>query len=567
MKRLACAFLAATMAAAGLTMTPAAPPDLSHTYTTPWPPPRDVLDRLNLKMAWRAYVPMDGRRDGLATVQLHANDLFVQTRSGLVVLMDPETGVIRWRSRVGLPYSVEHQLAFNNREVYVINSTYLYALDRRNGAVVWRFRIHEGVSASPVADDRMLYIASPTGRIAGYVLPRPDLPPALAGGMTTYYDEAGASSKKPETEEERRARIVSIKGDFRTTPGPNYLSATVHDPKADEETGPRPVRVWTDFTSLRLELPILLTREYLLLPTPNGIVVAYGKVPREGGGAAEIYRFPTESSIRVPAGHYGDMAYVGAEDANLYALEVSNGRLGWRYTAGTAISRQPAVTEQDIYVVAERNGMTRLDRATGQPMWRIPVRSGLSESNMAADRFLAANNKYVYAADASNRFLVLDRRRGVTMSGFDFKDFVFPIPNEVTDRVYLAANNGLIVCLHDREYTQPIRHRRVEEEAENPLRIRLGEPITDPGTPKVKLSDLLDNWTKRFPPLKFRIDEGAFKRADLESPAAKNVQVLKVDNKPLGDVLKAVLDQVKSTFEIVGDTLVIVPVVAPPAVP
>jgi outer membrane protein assembly factor BamB len=566
MKRLACAFLAATMAAAGLTMTTAAPPDLSRTYTTPWPPPRDVLDRLNLKMAWRNYVPMDGRRDGLSSVQLHGNDLLVQTRSGLVALMDAETGVIRWRTRVGLPYSVEHQLAYNSREVYVINSTYLYSLDRRNGAVAWRFRIHEGVSASPVADDRMLYIASPSGRIAAYVLPRPDLPSALAGGMTSFYDEA-TTVKKTETEEERRARIVTIVGEYRTTPGPNYLSASVHDPKADEEAGPRPVRVWTDFTSLRLELPILLTSEYLLLPTPNGIVVAYGKVPREGGGAAEIYRFPTESSIRVPSGHYGDMAYVGAEDANLYALEISNGRLGWRYTAGTAISRQPAVTEQDIYVVAERNGMTRLDRATGQPMWRIPVRGGLNENNSAADRFLAANTKYVYAADASNRLLVLDRRRGVTLSGFDFKDFVFPVPNEVTDRLYLAANNGLIVCLHDREYTQPIRHRRSEEEAENPLRIRLGEPITDPGSPKVKLSDLLDNWTRRFPPVKFRIDEAAYKRAELESPAAKNVQVLKVDNKPLGDVLKAVLDQVKSTFEVIGDTIVIVPNVAPPAAP
>jgi outer membrane protein assembly factor BamB len=554
--------LAATAAAAGLTMTVAAPPDLSRTYTTPLPPPREVLDRLNLHMAWRAYVPMDGRKDGLATVQLHGNDLLVQTRSGLVVLMDPETGVTRWRTRVGLPYHVDQQLAYNSREIYVMGATYLYALDRRNGALNWRYRIPEGVSAPPVADENTIFIASPTGRFAAYALPRADLPPVLTSGMTPNYDEATAPAKKPETEEERRARIVSIVGEHRSTPGPNYLVAPVHDPNQDDETGVRPVRIWTDFTSLRLELPILYTREYLMLPTPNGIVVAYGKLAREGGGAAEIYRFPTESSIRAPAGHYGDMAYVGAEDANLYALEVSNGRLAWRYTAGTAISRQPAVTEQDIYVVAERNGMTRLDRTTGQTMWRIPARGQLAESNIAADRFLAANTKYVYAADASNRLLVLDRRRGVTLSGFDFKDFVFPIPNEVTDRLYLAANNGLILCLHDREYTRPIRHRRVEEEAENPLRIRLNEPITDPGTPKVPLRDLMDNWSKRYPPVKFRIDEAAFTRAEVESPAAKVVQVPKVDGKPLGEVLRTVLGQVKATFEVVEDTVLIVPIIA-----
>jgi len=137
----------------------------------------------------------------------------VQTRSGLVALMDPETGVIHWRTRVGLPYSVEHQLAYNSREVYVINSTYLYALDRRNGAVVWRFRIHEGVSASPVADERLLYIASPSGRIAAYALPRPDLPSGPEGGMTSFYDEA-TNVKKAETEEERRARMVTIVGEY-----------------------------------------------------------------------------------------------------------------------------------------------------------------------------------------------------------------------------------------------------------------------------------------------------------------------------------------------------------------
>src|SRR6185437_8629371 len=140
--------------------------------------------------------------------------------------------------------------------------------------------------------------------------------------------------------------------------------------------------------------------------------------------------------------------------------------------------------------------------------WRIPVRGGLAESNAAADRFLAANPKYVYAADASGRLLVLDRRRGVTLSGFDFKDFVFPVPNEVTDRLYLAANNGLIVCLHDREYPQPIRYRLREEEAENPIRLRLGEPITraEPG-PAMALRLLLADWTKRYPPLQFRVDD------------------------------------------------------------
>jgi hypothetical protein len=553
--------LGATIVAAGLA-APAVGQSVSRLYSTPLPPPREVLDRLNLQLGWRMYVPMADRRDGLATVQLHNADLYVQTRSGLVLLIDAETGVTRWQNRVGLPYRTAHEVAFNSREVYVVNNTYLYGLDRRTGVVRWQYRLPEGVSASPVADENLIFIAAPSGRFAAYYLPRPDLPKALGGGMTTAYD---MPAEKTETEDERRKRMVAMKGDVRTSTPINYLTPSVFASSGKEPEGLRPIRVWSHASNLRLELPILYTREFLVVPTPNGVVMALGKLPQEGGGASEIYRFPTHSTIRVPAGHYEDTAYIGAEDANLYAVQVSNGKMLWRYTTGTGLSRQPAVTDQDIYVVAERNGMTRLDRVTGEPMWSIPMRGRLSETNAVADRFLAVNPKYVYATDASGRLLILERRRGVTLSGFDTKDFVFPISNEVTDRLYLAANNGLIVCLHDREYPKPLRYRKGEEKAEDPLRLKLAEPIDDVGTAKMALRDFLPLWAKRYPPLKFRIAENAFKLAGRETPAGENVQVPKVEQKPMGDVLRDVLNQAKCTFDVIADTIVILPAAAPPA--
>jgi outer membrane protein assembly factor BamB len=561
MRRLAWAMLGATIVTAGLAMPARAQSARSRLFSTPLPPPREVLDRLNLLMDWRVYVPMAGRHDGLATVQMHGTDLYVQTRSGMVALLDAETGVTRWRTRVGLPYRVEHEVAFNSREVYVINSTFLYALDRKTGALRWQYHLREGVAAPPVADEVQIYIAAPTGRITSYFLPRSDLPPSLPPGFTVNEDV-----KKEETPEQRRQRIVSIKGDTRSSTATiSALTPSVRDASTEETVGPRPIRVWSEVTSLRLEFPILFTHDFLLLPAPNGIVVALDKPPSENGAAKEIYRFSTESPIRVPGAHYEDMAILGAEDANVYALDVSNGRLRWRFTAGTPISRKPAVTDEDVYVVAARKGMTRLNRATGEPMWRIPVGRELTERNAAADRFLAVNPKYVYATDASGRLLILERRRGVLLSGLDVKDFVFPISNEVTDRLYLAANNGLIVCLHDREYQKPIRHRLREEEAENPLRIRLAAPVVTDAGPETALRLLLIDWTKRYPPLQFRIDEQAFKAAEMESPEGAKVKMVKLDNKPLGDAIKAVLAQAKSAFEIVGDTLVIVPAAPAPA--
>ncbi len=104
--------------------------DRERLYSCPDLPSPEVLDRLNLKMAWHKYVPMDGRRDGFATIRVNGTDLMVQTRSGLITVLDAETGQTRWRSRVGKPYSGLLPLAANSRSVFVFNNGYLYALDR-----------------------------------------------------------------------------------------------------------------------------------------------------------------------------------------------------------------------------------------------------------------------------------------------------------------------------------------------------------------------------------------------------------------------------------------------------
>ena len=70
------------------------------------------------------------------------------------------------------------------------------------------------------------------------------------------------------------------------------------------------------------------------------------------------------------------------------------------------------MTDEDVYVTAERAGLYRLDRQTGREVWH----------NGAAQRFLSANKKFVYATDKSGRFVVLDRERGTILSTWDARD-------------------------------------------------------------------------------------------------------------------------------------------------
>jgi outer membrane protein assembly factor BamB len=168
-------------------------------------------------------------------------------------------------------------------------------------------------------------------------------------------------------------------------------------------------------------------------------------------GGERYVKTLADGSITVAPGQLDEVAYVPASDTNLYAVGMLSGTVRWRFTSATPVIYHPAVTNQDVFVSTERGGLHRLDRSSGRQVWQ----------HTAADRFLAANPKFVYAADRSGRLLVLDRGSGAQLSTYDARDYVVPVMNELTDRVYLGANNGLLVCLHDRDYAKPVQNKKV----------------------------------------------------------------------------------------------------------
>jgi outer membrane protein assembly factor BamB len=519
--------------AALLVLSPArrAPAQVRHSHVAratvhsrPSLPPADVLRRLNLKIAWYRYIPVDGRRDGLTTVQIDGRDMFVQTRSGLIVRLDAETGVVRWRSRVGRPYQVAWPLGLNFNGVYVVNSTYLYGLDRSTGSRLWRFTLPAGLSAPPLADDDMIYLAAVDGRLYAYHLPRLEAPatgarPAPTPG-TRGSDSSGAGAAAEPTTELRYA--------------------------------------WSEVPGLALDLPLAQTSEAILALSANGSALAFAKSRREAASAPELYRFTLGARIPAAPGQYGDILYIGARDANLYAMDLATGKLVWRSTTGSPLTRQPVPLARDIFAVSEHGGLTRVDRDTGEPLWRLPRGRRVLSSNPEAVRFLAANPKFVYATDASDRLLILGRKRGVRLSMYDTHAFNVPIVNGVTDRLYLGANDGLMVCLHDRDYARPIRHRREEEELANPVKKKLATPVTDAGGKPAPLREVVQGLRTKYR-LKIVVSERAFEAAGVKGIQTKLVTTPRVDARPLSQFLQLMLNQVNATFDVIDDTVLIVP--------
>jgi outer membrane protein assembly factor BamB len=490
----------------------------SRIHSHPIVPSVEALRRLNLVEVWRAYVPMDGRRDAILRIDLHRRDMFVVSRSGQVARIDPETGEQRWRARVGKPYTILPVFAANNRSVYVVANADIFALDRARGTQKWSYALKAGLSASPVVDETQVYLPSANTRLYAYYLPFISV-------------------------EDREGRVVS-------------RSRVYGAPDSRGEATPRPV--WEEETNLTLAFRPLQTSDYLFVISPDGKAIGYLKILREGLGSTEAYRFSTEGRIRVNPGQYGDIGYIGSDDAAMYAINLTNGKLRWRYSTGTAVSREPVALEKDVYVTSDREGMARVDRESGDSMWKIPRGSAFVPSNSDADRFLAANERFVYAADRSGRLVVLDRKRGIKLSMLDTSAFRVPVVNDTTDRIYLASNDGLIVCLRDRDQVDAIRHRATLEQASAPILKLLEEKVNEPGGKAMTLREMLANLRLKYK-LKFVVADRAFREAGNPNVLDAVVNLPRIENRPLKDVVKMVLEASKATYQIVEDAILVTP--------
>jgi outer membrane protein assembly factor BamB len=520
--------------ALALAITAATAQDHDIVWSSPSAPPREALDRLNLTLAWRAVVQTETRRDAVVSVQLVGRQLLVQTRSGLVTALDAETGHTQWRSRVGRAYQRPLPLGYNRKGIFVLNGTSLFGLDRETGAQEWEVNLPDGASAAPVAGEHQVYVGLATTKLLAYLLPQSQQTASLA--------TAERINKNLDADE------PWVGG---------YPAGTL---------AKDPVLSWQTLTTSRLEWTPVLGPDCIAFATPGGDVFAMEKFPIRSRQATERYRIRlTDEGIPVPPGHYEDMAYIGSRDSNVYALAIDSGRVVWRFAGSNPIERQPIATEKDVYVVSQRVGMARVDRATGRGVWHLS-RGGIDyPSNSDADRFLAANPKFVYATDASGRLLVLDRATGTRLSSYEgTREFTVPFSNAVNDRIYLAANNGLIVCMHDRDYATPFRHTRGDDRAVDPdeaeVAAKLSKPVTSDGAEPTKLSVFLKELLgEKNGNVKYLISLNAFKEANIVDIEDRPVSMPKVTRAPLGEVLRRALVSVDANYRIYKDTVLIYP--------
>ena len=111
----------------------------------------------------------------------------------------------------------------------------------------------------------------------------------------------------------------------------------------------------------------------------------------------------------------------------------------WSFSTGAPVVQMPQVIGGHVFAVPHREGLECISVESGYRIWK----------NERITRFVAASDTKVYASDLSENLLVLDRSNGKIISALPMRGFPRRISNDRTDRVILATNDGLVLCLRE----------------------------------------------------------------------------------------------------------------------
>lgn len=153
-----------------------------------------------------------------------------------------------------------------------------------------------------------------------------------------------------------------------------------------------------------------------------------------------LWTFECEDEIRGSVNVDGGVAYVGAYDNNLYALNASDGNFIWKYPTDGGIVGKPAISDGVIYIGSEDKRLHAISQRSGKMLWAYytdgPVRSSprVAEGHI----FVGSDDHFLHAVK------VISTRVAWRVEA---ADAIRSTPFIAGDLVYFGCESGDLYCV------------------------------------------------------------------------------------------------------------------------
>ncbi|MBI1904423.1 MAG: PQQ-binding-like beta-propeller repeat protein [Planctomycetia bacterium] len=355
-----------------------------------------------------------------ATEQYVPGMLIVQTELGTIQALDAATGRSLWVTKVGDGTKVCENAAVSDDHVVILSGSWLYALDRQTGDVVWERRNEIVTVTAPAVTKGWVYVGGIKGDVFAYKLPeRYDRPaPAPAPAAAAPPAAQNGAAKPPEPAAPR---------------GSSDDTQYAADAK------------WNYASFGRIDVPPVQTRRGIVWATNRGFLYSSSEDKASVPG-----RFETRAAVTAPLAYLPPLIYVASRDGNIYAVRenLSEGS-PWRFPLGEGVNQRPMAVNQSLFVITETKILHHLDAFDGTLLWKAPKIA----------RVLATDGaRRIYAMDQFGTMQILDFNTGSVLGQIAMQRLNVFLENEQSDLIVVGNRNGLLQCLQEPGHADPRVH-------------------------------------------------------------------------------------------------------------
>jgi outer membrane protein assembly factor BamB len=341
-----------------------------------------------------------------------------------VSLSEPLT--IGWR--YDTPATLNLTPAFDDERVYLpLAEGVVVSLQGATGQLNWRAEMGGELSASPVADNHMVYVASETGKPEAGVR-------RATGALRALGREAGVTQWMRTFEMPLRGALTLANGNLFAASSNGRVYSF------DSKTGA--VRWFYDYGKPFNAQPVV-SDSRVYVGSEDGNLLAFD----EANGKL-LWFYKTKGAVRGPVANGDDQVYFGSDDGYVYAVGASNGRLKWRSRLGAGVQAVAKVGD-DLLVASLDNFVYKFSSA-GTRLWKRQMPGRISSQP------LMGRSEALFTPLSGSAGVVLELRDGKQVNtlpvGEEISNSASPIA--VADAVLVTTETGLLAFMRPREKKQ-----------------------------------------------------------------------------------------------------------------
>jgi len=335
-----------------------------------------------------------------------------------VLLSEPLT--VRWRYQSNTTLNLTP--AFDKERIYLpLAGGTIVALTARDGQLYWRSDMGGELSASPVADDSAIYVASETTGA-------PTEPRRPGGALRALSREGGVTQWMTPL-------ITPVKGAIALGGGKVFAGGS--DGRAyafDKHTGGV---LWSiPFASPFAGQPVLKSGR-VYFGSEDGSLLAL-----EESTGRLLWRFRTKGPVRGPVAVDRENVYFGSGDGYVYAVSADRGRLKWRKRTGAGVE---AVTlTGNMLLASSLDNFAYLLNDKGAMLWKKQLPGRISSQP------LTVAEAALFTPLSSTSAVVLSLKDGKQVNSLPTEEELTSSasPILVGDAVIVTTEHGLLAFAH-----------------------------------------------------------------------------------------------------------------------